>query len=173
MDSISVADRLERQQQAIKGLVQTLSSIRDGYCTFLTKVPLEPGSNMTPATKRMYNLIVANGAIFEAITGVNSLHTCFVASVIANCTASAFRALPGAAGNAELAKALEPLDKIVERKVWSVDERKKLFTTTFTILGAFGEMYAHLINEVREAFPEETAQIEVKLAPPEQAAQLK
>ena len=156
---IDHAKRLGQQQQAMKGLVRTFNLIRERYCDALDASTASLGWREPPAFRHIRNRIEGAGQISDACSGVNSLHACIGLSVNANCTASAFRELPEVRSNPDLMQHLAPLDEIVEHKVWSIEERTKLFTLCFRILSAFKKEFERLIAEVREVFPEETAEI--------------
>lgn len=159
MDALNYARRLEGQQQALKGVVRTLSSLRILYAEKLRLASQISYFGTPPMLQDLEARSRAEARISEAVDGINSLHACLGTSVVAHCAIQAFKAIPNADQNEALAIALTPLQEIVDRKVWSNEEREKLFGLCFSILWVFGDDYAHLIGEVQQNFPEETENI--------------
>ncbi len=153
-----VAARLERQQQALKGLVRTLSSIREDYCGVLSDIEKASRVLSGPdAWHQMQSLLRAQGEIAEVTAGINHLHSCIGLSVVAHCITKVVHALPGADEDPSVLENLIPLEKMVASKVWRTDERRYLFARCFKILSSFNGRFTHLVDEVKRCFPEETA----------------
>lgn len=154
----SYHEKLERQLQALKGLLMTLPTLRDAYArSFSARGDL----GMPAAMSQMQCAMAAHMQISDVLAHIGHFSSCLSISVVSHSVVRAFECQPHSDSQG-LEDALAPLKHIVKTKVWSPKERHDLFKRCFDILRAANGTFAHLMQEVIEAFPEETRELIAK-----------